>query len=61
MTRVAHTHCPSDEQVDYKSDTGTEVILSWLPPVARATRAASLRRGLDRPDRPDLCEAPAAV
>jgi uncharacterized protein (TIRG00374 family) len=34
------------------------VILFWLPLVGGAIAFASLRRGLDQPDRPDLCEPP---
>ena len=37
------------------------VILFWLPLAAGAVAFASLRRGLNRPDRPDLCEVPAAA
>ena len=37
------------------------VILFWLPLVAGAPAFASLRRGLNQPDRPDLCDVPAAV
>ena len=40
---------------------GYRVILFWLPLVAGAVAFASLRRGLNRPDRPDLCDVPAAV
>ncbi len=36
------------------------VILFWLPLAAGAIAFASLRRGLNRPDRPDLCVVPAA-
>jgi uncharacterized membrane protein YbhN (UPF0104 family) len=34
------------------------VILFWLPLVVGAASFASLRRGLNQPDRPDLCRAP---
>ena len=34
------------------------VILFWLPLVGGAIAFASLRRGLDHPDRPDLCDPP---
>jgi len=37
------------------------VILFWLPLVAGAFAFASLRRALNRPERPDLCEVPAAA
>ena len=37
------------------------VILFWLPLVVGAITFFSLRRGLNRPDRPDLCIVPAAV
>jgi uncharacterized protein (TIRG00374 family) len=37
---------------------GYRVILFWLPLVGGAIAFASLRRGLDQPDRPDLCEPP---
>jgi uncharacterized membrane protein YbhN (UPF0104 family) len=37
------------------------VILFWLPLAAGAAAFASLRRGLDHPERPDLCEVPAAA
>jgi uncharacterized membrane protein YbhN (UPF0104 family) len=37
------------------------VILFWLPLVVGALAFASLRRGLNRPDRPDLCVVPAAT
>ena len=36
------------------------VILFWLPLLGGALAFASLRRGLDRPDRPDLCREVAA-
>ena len=36
------------------------VILFWLPLLVGAVAFASLRRGLDRPDRPDLCREVAA-
>jgi uncharacterized membrane protein YbhN (UPF0104 family) len=36
------------------------VILFWLPLVIGGVAFASLRRGLNRPDRPDLCVVPAA-
>jgi len=35
------------------------VILFWLPLLAGAVAFTSLRRGLNRPDRPDLCVVPA--
>ena len=35
------------------------VILFWLPLLAGAVAFVSLRRGLNRPDRPDLCFVPA--
>jgi uncharacterized membrane protein YbhN (UPF0104 family) len=34
------------------------VILFWLPLIVGGIAFASLRRGLNRPDRPDLCHAP---
>jgi uncharacterized membrane protein YbhN (UPF0104 family) len=34
------------------------VILFWLPLIVGAFAFTSLRRGLNRPDRPDLCPAP---
>jgi uncharacterized membrane protein YbhN (UPF0104 family) len=37
------------------------VILFWLPLIVGAFAFASLRRGLNRPDRPDLCAVPAAA
>jgi uncharacterized membrane protein YbhN (UPF0104 family) len=37
------------------------VILFWLPLIVGAIAFASLRRGLNRPDRPDLCVVPAAT
>ena len=37
------------------------VILFWLPLIVGAFAFASLRRGLNRPDRPDLCIVPAAT
>jgi uncharacterized membrane protein YbhN (UPF0104 family) len=37
------------------------VILFWLPLVIGAIAFASLRRGLNDPDRPDLCVVPAAA
>jgi uncharacterized membrane protein YbhN (UPF0104 family) len=37
------------------------VILFWLPLIAGAVAFASLRRGLNRPDRPELCVVPAAT
>ncbi len=37
------------------------VILFWLPLVVGGLAFASLRRGLNRPDRPDLCVVPAAT
>jgi uncharacterized protein (TIRG00374 family) len=40
---------------------GFRVILFWLPLAAGAVAFASLRRGLNRPDRPDLCEVPAVA
>jgi uncharacterized membrane protein YbhN (UPF0104 family) len=37
------------------------VILFWLPLIVGGIAFASLRRGLNRPDRPDLCAVPAAT
>jgi uncharacterized membrane protein YbhN (UPF0104 family) len=37
------------------------VILFWLPLIVGAIAFASLRRGLNNPDRPDLCVVPAAT
>ena len=37
------------------------VILFWLPLVAGAVAFISLRRGLNTPDRPDLCVVPAST
>ena len=37
------------------------VILFWLPLIAGAVAFASLRRGLNDPDRPELCVVPAAT
>jgi uncharacterized protein (TIRG00374 family) len=37
------------------------VILFWLPLVVGAVAFMSLRRGLNDPDRPDLCVVPAAA
>ena len=37
------------------------VILFWLPLIIGAIAFASLRRGLNDPDRPDLCAVPAAT
>jgi uncharacterized membrane protein YbhN (UPF0104 family) len=37
------------------------VILFWLPLIVGAVSFASLRRGLNDPDRPDLCAVPAAT
>ena len=37
------------------------LILFWLPLVVGAVAFASLRRGLNKPDRPDLCEVPSAA
>ena len=37
------------------------VILFWLPLLLGAVAFISLRRGLNRPDRPDLCFVPAAT
>jgi uncharacterized membrane protein YbhN (UPF0104 family) len=37
------------------------VILFWLPLIVGGLAFASLRRGLNRPDRPDLCVVPAAA
>jgi uncharacterized membrane protein YbhN (UPF0104 family) len=37
------------------------VILFWLPLVVGGIAFAALRRGLNRPDRPDLCDVPAAA
>ena len=36
------------------------IILFWLPLLIGSLAFASLRRGLNRPDRPDLCVVPAA-
>ena len=37
------------------------VILFWLPLLVGSVAFLSLRRGLNRPDRPDLCVVPAAT
>jgi uncharacterized membrane protein YbhN (UPF0104 family) len=37
------------------------VILFWLPLLAGAVAFMSLRRGMNRPDRPELCVVPAAT
>ena len=37
------------------------VILFWLPLIAGAVAFMSLRRGMNRPDRPELCVVPAAT
>jgi uncharacterized protein (TIRG00374 family) len=37
------------------------VILFWLPLLAGAAAFMLLRRGLNSPDRPDLCVVPAAT
>ena len=37
------------------------VILFWLPLIVGGSAFASLRRGLNDPDRPDLCAVPAAT
>ena len=37
------------------------VILFWLPLLAGAVAFISLRRGLNRPDRPELCWVPSAT
>jgi uncharacterized membrane protein YbhN (UPF0104 family) len=37
------------------------VILFWVPLAAGSVAFASLRRALNRPDRPDLCEVPAVA
>jgi uncharacterized protein (TIRG00374 family) len=37
------------------------VILFWLPLLAGAVAFISLRRGLNRPDRPELCVVPEAT
>ena len=37
------------------------VILFWLPLLVGAVAFISLRRGLNKPDRPDLCAVPAAT
>jgi uncharacterized membrane protein YbhN (UPF0104 family) len=37
------------------------VVLFWLPLIVGATAFLSLRRGLNNPDRPDLCVVPAAT
>jgi uncharacterized protein (TIRG00374 family) len=39
---------------------GYRVILFWLPLVVGALAFASLRRGLNQPSRPELCEVPEA-
>ena len=36
------------------------IILFWLPLLVGSVTFVSLRRGLNRPDRPDLCVVPAA-
>jgi uncharacterized protein (TIRG00374 family) len=40
---------------------GYRVILFWLPLIVGAIAFASLRRGLNDPDRPELCVVPAAT
>jgi hypothetical protein len=37
------------------------VILFWLPLLAGGAAFVSLRRGLNSPDRPELCVVPAAT
>ena len=37
------------------------LILFWLPLLLGAVAFASLRRGLNRPDRPELCVVPSAT
>ena len=37
------------------------VILFWLPLIIGGVAFMSLRRGLNDPDRPDLCVVPAAA
>jgi hypothetical protein len=37
------------------------VILFWLPLLAGGVAFISLRRALNRPDRPELCVVPAAT
>jgi hypothetical protein len=37
------------------------VILFWLPLLLGAVAFISLRRGLNEPDRPELCVVPAAT
>ena len=37
------------------------IILFWLPLLVGSVTFVSLRRGLNRPDRPDLCVVPAAT
>jgi uncharacterized protein (TIRG00374 family) len=37
------------------------IILFWLPLLVGSAAFLSLRRGLNRPDRPDLCVVPAAT
>ena len=37
------------------------IILFWLPLIAGAVAFISLRRGLNKPDRPELCVVPAAT
>jgi uncharacterized protein (TIRG00374 family) len=37
------------------------VILFWLPLIVGGAAFASLRKGLNRPDRPDLCWTPSAA
>jgi uncharacterized membrane protein YbhN (UPF0104 family) len=37
------------------------VILFWLPLLVGAAAFISLRRGLNSPDRPELCVVPAAT
>jgi uncharacterized membrane protein YbhN (UPF0104 family) len=40
---------------------GYRVILFWIPLIIGATAFISLRRGLNDPDRPDLCAVPVAT
>jgi hypothetical protein len=37
------------------------VILFWLPLLVGVAAFISLRRGLNKPDRPELCVVPAAT
>jgi uncharacterized membrane protein YbhN (UPF0104 family) len=40
---------------------GYRVILFWLPLIAGGLSFVSLRRGLNQPERPELCAVPAAT